>query len=50
VPFLIDVGVIIFKELSGAILLKLLNTFVMLNRSTVNGRVFITNSYSFERR
>jgi hypothetical protein len=43
-------GVIIFKELSGANFLKPGYTFIMLNRSTENGKDFITNSYSLERR
>jgi hypothetical protein len=34
-----DAEVIIFKELSGANFLKPDYTFVMLNRSTVNGKV-----------
>jgi len=39
-----DAGVIIFKELSGANFLKPVYTFVVLNRNTVNGKVFITDS------
>ena len=41
---MMDGGVIIFRELSGANFLKPVYTLVMLNRSTVNGKVFITNS------
>jgi hypothetical protein len=42
-------GVIIFRELSGANFLKPVYTFFILNRSTVKGKVFITNSYSLDR-
>ena len=35
-------GVIIVKELSGANFLKPVHTFLTLNRSTVNGKIFIT--------
>ena len=45
-PLLMDAGNIIFRELSGSNFLRPPCTFVMLNRSTVNGKVSISNCYS----